>query len=104
LTLEDLRSLVAQAPREELPAIVGALAAAQAEALARLAAPLPAPVAPVGDKPDANISVEEAARQLGMSDRWVYRKAKSLPFVRRIGRRVVCSARDLAEWNARQRP
>ena len=36
-TLPALRALVLEAPRDELPAIVGQLAALQAEALARLA-------------------------------------------------------------------
>lgn len=33
---DDLRAIVAQAPREDLPGLIGDLAAAQAEALARL--------------------------------------------------------------------
>ena len=41
----DLRALVAEASREELPALVGQLAAAQAEALVRLSTPPPAPAA-----------------------------------------------------------
>lgn len=102
MTREDLRGLVEGAPPEDLPELVGALAAAQARALARLTSP--AAVRPVtGSDAEGNVSVEEAARRLGMSDRWVYRNAKSLPFVRRIGRRVVCSARGVAEWSARQR-
>ena len=103
MTLPDLRALVLEAPREELPAIVGQLAALQAEALARLTAPLPAPVATVGHEPDGNVSVQVAASRLGLSDRWLYRNAKRLPFIRKIGRRVLCSARGVAEWNARQR-
>lgn len=39
MTREDLEAAVARASREELPSLVGALAAAQAVALSRLAAP-----------------------------------------------------------------
>jgi hypothetical protein len=39
ITREELEAAVAGTSREDLPALVGALASAQAEALARLAAP-----------------------------------------------------------------
>jgi hypothetical protein len=46
ISREDLRAAVAEASREDLPALVGALAVAQAEALARLVVPaIPAPPA-----------------------------------------------------------
>lgn len=48
MTREDLRGLVEGASRAELPALVGALASAQAEALARLASP-PGQVGPVAE-------------------------------------------------------
>ena len=58
----QLARAVAEAPSVELPALVGALAQAQALALARLATPHPenreAPTQ------DGNISAEEAARRL----------------------------------------
>ena len=42
---EEIIGLVAQASREELPSLAGAFAEAQAEVLARLAAPAPTPQA-----------------------------------------------------------
>ena len=94
-----LSGLVRETAASELPALIGALEAAKAQAWGRLALPAPAPVRAA----DENVSVEEAARRLGVSDRWIYKHADRLPFVRRIGRRVLCSARALAEWNERQR-
>ncbi len=116
MTREDLRGLVEGAARETLPDLIGDLEAAKARALVRLMSPTPVAVAARPDAAaDVNISVEEAARRLGISDRWIYKNAKSrkvgsairpaLPFIRRIGdRRVVCSARGVAEWNAGRRP
>ena len=102
VTREDLRGLVEGAALEALPDLIGDLEAAKARAMARLTSPAAArPV--MGADLEGNVSVEEAARRLAVSDRWVYSHAKSLPFVRRIGRRVVCSARGVAEWSARQR-
>jgi excisionase family DNA binding protein len=95
----DIFRLANEAPPSELPALLGVLAQAQAVALARLTQPHPVVASP----PDENVSVEEAARRLGVSDRWLYKNADHLPFVRRIGRRVLCSARALSEWNGRQR-
>ena len=42
VVFDELSRVIAAAAREELPALVGALAQAQAEAIARLAAPAPA--------------------------------------------------------------
>jgi hypothetical protein len=84
----DLEALVAACAQDRLPALVAQLAAAQAAAAARLLAPPPKPPA----APEVNISVAEAARRLGVSKDWIYKNATSLPFVARIGTRVVCSA------------
>jgi excisionase family DNA binding protein len=53
-----------------------------------------------GDETDRNLSVGEAARVLGVSERYVYRNAKRLPFVRE-GRRLLFPARRLAQYQAR---
>jgi predicted DNA-binding transcriptional regulator AlpA len=86
---------VADTAPEDLPALVGKLAEAQAVAMARLTAPPPASTA---DAPEANLDAEEAARRLGMSTDWLYRQ-KSLPFRVHIGRRVLYSASGLERWN-----
>lgn len=52
---------------------------------------------------DVNISVQEAARRLGISPRFIYRNARELPFIVGIGRRVLCAFAGLpvgtgSEW------
>ena len=101
-TWPNLRELVTATPREQLVELVGDLAAAHAEAFLRLAAPT-SPSASADVCNEGNISVDEAARRLGMSGQWIYRHADRLPFVRKIGRRVLCSAQGVAEWSDRQR-
>jgi hypothetical protein len=96
-----VQSLARTTPVGDLPALLGALEAVKAEVWCRLASPPPSPA--ISRPPDENVSVEEAGRRLGISDRWIYKHADRLPFVRKIGRRVLCSARALAEWNDRQR-
>jgi hypothetical protein len=92
----DLARLVDEARVEELPALVGALAQAQAVALARLTTPRHEN--PETGCQEGNVSVEEAARRLGVSPSYLYKNAKSLPFVVRIGRRLVCSPTRLEKW------
>jgi hypothetical protein len=99
VTREDLRGWVECAGPDALPEVLGALEEARALGWARLQAPSSKPVT----EGDVNVSIREAARRLAVSDRWLYKNAKRLPFVRRFGRRVVCSTRGLAEWASRQR-
>lgn len=101
MTRDDLFATVHAASAETLPAIIGDLESAKALAWARLTTPSPGPLK--AEDTEGNISVKVAALRLGVSDRWVYKNARRLPFVRRIGRRVLCSAHGVAEWNARQR-
>ena len=101
--LVDLERLVAEATPEQLPALVGELARLAALAQLRLrAAPTPAPAARSA-APDRNVSVEEAASRLGVSKVYIFRHARELAFVRKIGRRVVCSSRGLEQWQQRPR-
>jgi integrase len=94
--LAALPALVREVPSKALPGVVGALAAAQAEALARIVAGSSLTTAP---GPAENLPVAEAARRLGVSRDWVYRNAPSLPFAVRIGRRLLFDARGMERWN-----
>lgn len=103
--IDDLRRIPETAASDDLPALVGALAEAQARALARLTTP-PATngnghdaAEPEQNLAEGNISVGESARRLGVSAAYIYKNAKELPFTIRIGRRLVCSARKLGLWN-----
>lgn len=98
-----LESTIADVPSDELPALLAVLAGCLARTSARLLRPdsLRAPVTSSGN--DENLCVEEASRRLGVSPDWLYRHHRRLPFTRRIGRRLLFSARGLERWNAQQR-
>jgi predicted DNA-binding transcriptional regulator AlpA len=51
---------------------------------------------------DRNLDVLEAAARLGVSKSWLYRHASKLPFVVRLGSRLLFSARGLDKWNQQQ--
>jgi hypothetical protein len=65
--------------------------------LAMLGAKLSSMPTPMLAAPDENVDVEEGARRLGMSVRYVYRHQASLPIVR-IGRRLLLSSRGIDEY------
>lgn len=79
----DLEAVVAEAPREELPRLIGQLAQAQAAATARLVAPAPAPAVAVGKW----LTPAEAAELARASKRQVYEWAVGKRWARRPSRR-----------------
>ena len=83
----ELENLLQELPPDGLPQFLGGLRRLEIIALQRVNAP--APVMPTGD---VLIDVSEAAKRLGQSEEWIYRHAKSLPFVRHLGRSVRCSS------------
>jgi excisionase family DNA binding protein len=87
-------------PPEELPGFLVALSACLGQLSARL---LEAASTPATADRDENLSVEEAARRLGVSPDYLYRNHGRLPFTRRIGRRLLFSSRGLESWNAKRR-
>jgi excisionase family DNA binding protein len=97
----NLRALVATTSLGDLPQLIGDLAAAHAEALARV---LASQSVPPPTRPDENLAIDEAARRLGVSKDYLYRHADHLPFALRIGRRLLFSEAGLEKWNrTRQR-
>ena len=44
---------------------------------------------------DPLLTVDETAKRLGVSEDWIYRRTKSLPFVVRVGRHVRFSAKGI---------
>lgn len=95
----ELDKLVSRAEPEERAGLVVALSARVAALAAGILAAAEHTSRATED-PDQNVSVEEAARRLGVSADWVYRNR--LPFKVRIGRRVLCSVHGLERWS-RQR-
>lgn len=52
---------------------------------------------------DRLLSPAEAAGLLGVTPRWLYRRAQGLPFTRRLSRKVLrFSERGLRSWQARR--
>lgn len=89
---------VVDIPREQIPAMIAALAA-------RLLEPAAA-VEPTTPEPDEErlLTTVEAAFMLGHSTKWIYRHVTELPFARRIGPRDFrFELHGLRKWQARQR-
>jgi len=78
--LRCLEAARSDLPREELPALIGELAAIQAVAFARIAAPIQA-----SQNHDELLGIDEASRRLGMSRDYLYRHKSQFPFTRHQG-------------------
>ena len=90
-------------PAEAIPAVLSTLAAWQAQLAARLMVPAHTPAAEAGEA-DVMLKVDEVAARLRKSKKWVYRRAKTLPFARRLGPRSwVFSQNGLDKWLPRQK-
>lgn len=50
------------------------------------------------------LDVAEGAQRLNVSERWIYRRSKTLPFVRRVGRGIRIDEAALNKWLARRAP
>jgi excisionase family DNA binding protein len=96
VTREELLAVVARTAIDDLPAMLGVLVEVEERIRLRLRSVKVA--TDTTTDPDVNISVEDAARRLGVSTSYVYKNAKTLPFVVKIGRRIVCSAAALERW------
>jgi predicted DNA-binding transcriptional regulator AlpA len=92
--LPPIEAIDALSP-EQLPGLVAGLAALQARAAARLAA---APASAGNGTTDRMLGIANAAARTGMSASWLYRHHASLPFARRIGRKLVFSEVGLTRW------
>jgi excisionase family DNA binding protein len=54
---------------------------------------------------DRLLTVDEAAEQLTVSRKWLYRHAKTLPFTKRLSAKTIrFSERGLRSWLAQQGP
>jgi hypothetical protein len=105
--VDDVLRLVRDADAVSLPEIAAALKRAEIELLVRLQRVGPqhdvgGQARPEQPPSDVNLSAEIAAKRLGVSVDWLYKKAATLPFARRIGRRVLFSERGLDRWNRQQ--
>jgi excisionase family DNA binding protein len=83
LAPDDARALLAQVVALQVPLLVQALAGGRS-----------------ASEPDELLTVDVAARRLGLSEDWLYRHAGRLPFTVRVGRQVRFSARRLEAYIA----
>jgi excisionase family DNA binding protein len=102
-TLAADPSRVASVPADAIPGLIGEAEALRATLWARLQSLVgPVATAPAqanGKGPDRLLTVLEAADRLGVSKRWMYRKADELPFTRRLsGGTLRFSASGLDRW------
>ena len=93
--LSELDRLISVASPTERAGLVVQLSAR----LATLGAGL---VPDPAQQPERNLDVAEAAKRLGVSERYLYRNAKRLPFARRVGRRLLFSECELSRYMAKR--
>jgi predicted DNA-binding transcriptional regulator AlpA len=94
-------------PRGEVPKVLGQLEELRAALWAHMTMPQrtsaldQAPAANAEGDTDRLLTVQELAKALSVDDRWVYRRADSLPFTRRLSDRTLrFSQRGLDRWLA----
>lgn len=93
--LQPARELAERLPREELPQFLGELETIRVIATARLASPMI-------EQRDELLEVPEAAARLSCSTDYLYRNSKRLPFVRRLGRKLLFSSAGLDAYLKRR--
>ncbi len=98
MTTPDLMAAIAHLDPADAPAVLAAVAARLAEA--RNDESQPEPAAPADD---TNLTIEETAKRLHRSTKWIYRHRATLPFIRKLGpRSYICSQNALNKWLARR--
>ncbi len=95
-SLESVLSEAKTIPLEELPQLCGDLELVRVTALARIATP-------AAQAPDELLSVPQAAARLNVSENYLYRNSRRLPFVKRIGRKLLFSSAGLDLYLKRAR-
>jgi hypothetical protein len=96
LNLSQVMAAVSTVPTHELPRLLGYLREIEAAAIVRLCAtPRPHEVA---CEPEQLLDVEHAARKLSVSQDYLYRHWKKLPFAQKCGWGLRFSARGIDEY------
>ncbi|MFH1763311.1 MAG: helix-turn-helix domain-containing protein [Gemmatimonadota bacterium] len=92
-------------PLDEIPEIIGVLESVRVRLERRFMAPsLPHQVEPeVSRAPDRQLTAQEAADRAGVTRKWIYNHAESLPFVKKLAPRTYrISERGLKRWLERK--
>jgi excisionase family DNA binding protein len=95
--LTEALSLAKSLPAEELPRFLGELEEIRSTALVRLT------MAQAEPRPDENVTVEVAAKRLGVSKSYLYHHHKKFRFARREGGRLLFSSAGLDSYLRRAR-
>ena len=95
---------IADVAPDQVPELIGACAALQAALHLRLqAGAVQATPAPATTGADTLLTAQQAAERLGVSRRWMYRHADSLPFTRKLsGGTLRFSSKGLERWQERR--
>lgn len=96
--LQPMLIAARELPVGELPRLLGELEEIRVTALARLTAHEPVP-----QQSDELLDIAEAARRLGVSRDFLYRNQRDFPFSRRLGRRLLFSARGVDNYITQQK-
>jgi len=100
----DPSALHALTPEADRALAASLRAALGAEEPSAAAGPVPT-VAPAAWGADDLLTAPEAAAMLKISPRWLYRHAKTLPFARKLSKKVLRFSRaGIARWLATKRP
>lgn len=96
---------VKEIPTEAIPRLLAQLAATQGALAARLLCnPMVETAQQSSQEEDRLLTAEQAAALLNVTPRWLYRHAKSLPFMRRFSRKVLrFSEAGIKRWQALKR-
>lgn len=104
MTTEEALARIDDAIAAASPGERAGLVVALSARIAALGAVLTAP--PAAEKPpaeeDVNLDVPEAARRLGISERFLYRHWRDYPFACREGRKLLFNSGGLADYMHKQ--
>jgi predicted DNA-binding transcriptional regulator AlpA len=91
---------------DRIPELIGECEQLRARLLAQLFASTRPPVTDVRQTaPDRLLDVNQAAERLGVDRRWIYSRADTLPFTRRLGaRKLRFSERGIQKYIEHRRP
>ena len=93
-----LADAVSTCDPETLPALAGALETARVRIWSRITKPDTS-----GGNSDRLLTVEQVAERTGFAPDYVYRNRSKLPFLRKVGRSVRASERELDRWISARR-
>ncbi len=96
--MADLARAVTEVSPHDAPVFLGHLEQLKATLWIRILGALPSDGQGQGADGDTLIDVTEAARRLSLSEDYLYRHHKRLPFTVRIGKRILFSSKGIERY------